>query len=114
MYCLGKDMYWEEEVEQEEYPCCWWYRQSRAHNVEMTSYALLTYTHKQRTVDGAKIVSWMAKQRNSQGGFRSTQVSCNIKDFYKTNIHFTGVLGEKCMLLMMDIIGHYVSQQTGG
>jgi len=40
----------------------------------MTSYALLTYTHRRNVTAALPIVKWLSKKRNSIGGFSSTQV----------------------------------------
>ena len=45
-------------------------------SVEMTSYVLLSLVKlgsKQNMVDARSIVRWLSKQRNSEGGFISTQ-----------------------------------------
>ena len=42
--------------------------------IEIASYALLTYTLKRNKVNGMMILDWLVKQRNSYGGFASTQV----------------------------------------
>jgi hypothetical protein len=44
--------------------------------VEMTSYVLLTFVKlgsKEEMIEARSIVRWLSKQRNSQGGFISTQ-----------------------------------------
>lgn len=43
--------------------------------VEMTAYALLTFAAKRDIAYSLPIVKWLTKQRNSLGGFSSTQVS---------------------------------------
>ncbi|XP_066596179.1 CD109 antigen-like isoform X2 [Prorops nasuta] len=50
-----------------------WYSLPRSVDVEMTSYALLTYLNKNLLTDSIDIMKWMVKQRNSEGGFASTQ-----------------------------------------
>ena len=42
--------------------------------VEMSSYALLTYLERGLAKDALPIMHWLVAQRNSQGGFASTQV----------------------------------------
>ena len=42
--------------------------------IEIASYALLTYTLKRNEINGMMILDWLVKQRNSYGGFASTQV----------------------------------------
>jgi len=56
----------------------WWARQARSSDIEQTSYALLALLEMDgRTKDGLKkavpIVRWLSKQRNSLGGWASTQ-----------------------------------------
>ncbi|XP_059473013.1 CD109 antigen-like isoform X2 [Neocloeon triangulifer] len=41
--------------------------------VEMTSYALMTYLERGLVKDSLPILKWLISQRNSQGGFESTQ-----------------------------------------
>lgn len=53
-------------------PVPYWY-EVPSYDIEMTSYALLTYTYMKYTQDGAGIAGWLATQRNSLGGYRSTQ-----------------------------------------
>ncbi|XP_015181620.1 PREDICTED: CD109 antigen-like isoform X2 [Polistes dominula] len=45
----------------------------RSVDVEMTSYALLTYLRRHLIADSIPIMKWLVKQRNSEGGFASTQ-----------------------------------------
>ncbi|PVD34645.1 hypothetical protein C0Q70_05922 [Pomacea canaliculata] len=50
-----------------------WQRDTDAVNVEMTSYALLTYQLRNDISKSLPIVRWLTSQRGSQGGFISTQ-----------------------------------------
>lgn len=43
--------------------------------VEMTAYALLTYTLLGDVATALPVVKWLSQQRNALGGFSSTQVS---------------------------------------
>ena len=43
--------------------------------VEMTAYALLTYVAMGDVASAMPVVKWLSQQRNSLGGFSSTQVS---------------------------------------
>lgn len=43
-------------------------------DIEMTSYALLVQAAKQDFGNGMPIMKWITSQRNSNGGFASTQV----------------------------------------
>ena len=46
-------------------------------NVEITAYGLLANMRRGRDLgDSVCIAKWLAEQRNSYGGFRSTQVRC--------------------------------------
>eukprot|EP00112_Aurelia_sp_Birch-Aquarium-sp1_P019575 Seg4866.2 transcript_id=Seg4866.2/GoldUCD/mRNA.D3Y31 product="C3 and PZP-like alpha-2-macroglobulin domain-containing protein 8" protein_id=Seg4866.2/GoldUCD/D3Y31 len=47
-------------------------------DVEMTSYGLMTYISglDKDTLSAAPIIRWLSKQRNSLGGFASTQDTC--------------------------------------
>ncbi|KAL7293106.1 hypothetical protein TKK_0013261 [Trichogramma kaykai] len=50
-----------------------WSTLSRSVDVEMTSYALLTYLRRNELSDATAIMKWLVKQRNVEGGFTSTQ-----------------------------------------
>ena len=52
----------------------YWKNPSHALQVEIASYALLTQTLRRNKTTGMKILDWLVKQRNSYGGFVSTQV----------------------------------------
>jgi len=43
-------------------------------SIETTAYALLLYAEERDIDIGLKIVKWLIKQRNPNGGFGSTQV----------------------------------------
>lgn len=43
--------------------------------IEMTAYALLTYTLLGDVATALPVVKWLSQQRNTLGGFSSTQVS---------------------------------------
>ena len=51
------------------------YQRARSVDIEMTAYALLTYTHHQDFSGAVPIAKWLVSQRNSLGGFSSTQVN---------------------------------------
>lgn len=49
-------------------------------NIEITAYCLLTYLERGLLADALSIARWLVAQRNSNGGFVSTQVlsiTCN-------------------------------------
>ncbi|XP_076646328.1 thioester-containing protein 1 allele R1 isoform X2 [Halictus rubicundus] len=50
-----------------------WYSLPRPVDVEMTSYALLTYLRRNLVTDSIPLMKWLVKQRNAEGGFASTQ-----------------------------------------
>ncbi|XP_076446304.1 CD109 antigen-like [Babylonia areolata] len=51
----------------------WRTPQAGASDVEMTSYALLTYAATNDITGGLDVLKWVASQRNPRGGFSSTQ-----------------------------------------
>lgn len=51
-------------------PC----HQARTSNIETTAYALLIQAVREDVTAGLDIIKWLVRQRNSQGGFGSTQV----------------------------------------
>ena len=52
-----------------------WYGKPRPLDIEMTSYALLTYLERGESEEALPILRWLMRQRNEMGGFQSTQVS---------------------------------------
>ena len=56
-----------------------YYHQASSVSIETTGYALMSYIAGQvpfrNALDRSSIAKWMMKQRNSNGGFSSTQVS---------------------------------------
>lgn len=50
-----------------------WMDSSKAIMIEQTSYILLAYTLREDRNNGVQILSWLVKQRNTRGGFSSTQ-----------------------------------------
>ncbi|XP_017876968.1 CD109 antigen-like isoform X2 [Ceratina calcarata] len=51
----------------------WYHSVPRPVDVEMTSYALLTYLRRNLVTDSLPVMKWLVKQRNAEGGFASTQ-----------------------------------------
>ncbi|XP_011158223.1 CD109 antigen isoform X2 [Solenopsis invicta] len=49
------------------------YSLPRSVDVEMTSYALLLYLKRNLVTDAIPVMKWLVKQRNTEGGFASTQ-----------------------------------------
>jgi len=62
------------------------YVQAPAIDVEMTSYALLTYVEQRRMSEALPVVKWLLTQRNPEGGFVSTQVYGAPPFIYYTSI----------------------------
>ena len=65
------------------------YYRARGADIEMTAYALMTYTLLAETDpsligQAMPIVKWLTKQRNALGGFASTQV---LGYLHKDDIH---------------------------
>ena len=64
------ELHWEKVVDVDKNS--WWYMQPRSLDVEITAYGLLTVRNI-NTNKALKIIKWLVKQRNSMGGFSSTQ-----------------------------------------
>lgn len=54
------------------------YMKGTASDVEMTSYALLTYVDQNKIAEALPVVKWLLTQRNRNGGFYSTQVQYSL------------------------------------
>ena len=69
-------LHWTEESSEKKKPEQWFrpYYQPRSADIEITSYALLVYAHRGEKQNGLPIARWLAQQRNSLGGYSSTQV----------------------------------------
>ena len=73
-------MYWTEQSKATTSPYRYYSPHRSSVEVEMTAYALLAILHEQNdksssvTDEAMHIVRWLSKQRNSYGGFASTQV----------------------------------------
>lgn len=77
MFFVGNFKYWstgEEPCSSESPSGYCGYSVARASDIEMTAYVLLTLLKLESTTELMPIVRWIIKQRNGQGGFRSTQV----------------------------------------
>ena len=78
MQCSLSDgtLHWEENSLEKTEPSPWRrpYYKPRSADVEITSYVLLAYAHKKDIAMGLPIAQWLAQQRNSLGGYSSTQV----------------------------------------
>ena len=70
-------LHWTEDTKQPATLDTPWFRpyyRPRSADIEMTSYALLVYAHRADRQNGLPIARWLAQQRNSLGGYSSTQV----------------------------------------
>lgn len=56
-----------------------WSKVPNSINIEMTSYALLSYIKRRMYEDAMPILRWLITQQNNQGGFASTQVRMNVE-----------------------------------
>ena len=71
-------IYWQEKQEASkpnDNP--WWrpYYKPRSADIEITAYALLAYSLDKDINVGLQISRWLSQQRNSMGGYSSTQVN---------------------------------------
>jgi len=66
---IAGDLFWD-KTETVDYG---WWSYSRSKAVEMTAYNVLTMTLLDQLPEAVNAVKWLAKQRNSKGGFVSTQ-----------------------------------------
>uniref|UniRef100_A0A915JB84 Uncharacterized protein n=1 Tax=Romanomermis culicivorax TaxID=13658 RepID=A0A915JB84_ROMCU len=76
---VSKDglMYWKKaESKMDDIKTPYWYDKPPPAEVEMTSYALLTYLLRGDVSGALPLVRWLVGQQNAQGGFSSTQSVC--------------------------------------
>ena len=57
----------------------------RSNDIEMTSYALLTYVRRNESAMAAPIMKWIASKQNELGGYSSTQVILRISGCVNEN-----------------------------
>ena len=80
MSILDGNRYWGEPKKAEKPKEGWFYapyRQAKSTDIEQTAYGLmasLPESDKSKAVDSIDIVRWLSQQRNSLGGWSSTQV----------------------------------------
>ena len=69
-------LHWEQDSSEQTETSPWLrpYYRPRSADIEITSYVLLTYAHRRDIQMGLPISQWLAQQRNSLGGYSSTQV----------------------------------------
>ena len=77
-------IHWEEPQDKDESDKrrSWWYK-PRSTDIEQTSYALLAklqFGGRNAVQQTIPIVRWLSKQRNSLGGWSSTQVSGKLRN----------------------------------
>lgn len=53
--------------------------QPRSLDIEVAAYALLSHFRQRKVSEGFPVMRWLSRQRNSLGGFASTQVSNFLK-----------------------------------
>jgi CD109 antigen len=66
-------MYWKKEILEDGLKTYWVHRSRSTVNVEMSSYAMLTYILAGYVDQTFPIMKWLVSQRNYRGGFQSTQ-----------------------------------------
>ncbi|XP_044019727.1 CD109 antigen-like isoform X2 [Aphidius gifuensis] len=84
----------------------WFGTLTRSADVEMTSYALLTYLNRNLISDSIPVMKWLVKQRNPEGGFSSTQDTV-------VGIYALSKLGEK-LLTRNNNIAITINYEGGG
>ena len=57
---------------------CWWCYRPSSEAVEMTAYMVMVHVLRSEPGLAVESVKWLDRQRNSQGGFVSTQDSCGL------------------------------------
>jgi len=81
-----------------------WWHYSRSKAVEMTAYNVLTMTLLDQLPEAVQAVKWLAKQRNSRGGFVSTQdtvVALQALSLYAQKV------GRKVLNMDIDIVENH-------
>ena len=77
MCYLDGTLYWTEDIKKKDKKERPWFRpyyRPRSADIEITSYALLVYAQRRDRQNGLAVARWLAQQRNSLGGYSSTQV----------------------------------------
>ena len=65
--------FWQLQKQEEECSHCWWSYRPSSEAVEMTAYMVMTHVLRSELALALDSVKWLGRQRNSQGGFVSTQ-----------------------------------------
>lgn len=60
-----------------------YYEKPPSNDIEMTAYALLTYTRRKAFISALPILKWLTSKRNELGGFSNTQVRLILKNYKK-------------------------------
>ena len=77
LLCSDGMLYWKEDRKDNKQQKRPWFRpyyRPRSADIEITSYALLVYAQRRDRKNGLAIARWLAQQKNSLGGYSSTQV----------------------------------------
>ncbi|XP_037921191.1 CD109 antigen-like isoform X10 [Hermetia illucens] len=70
---VGRKWWAKPEPQEDKTKTNFWFWKPRSANVETTAYGLLTYLESGRVAESLPILKWLIGQRNSNGGFESTQ-----------------------------------------
>ena len=65
--------FWQLQKQEVECSHCWWSYRPSSEAVEMTAYMVMTHVLRSELALALDSVKWLGRQRNSQGGFVSTQ-----------------------------------------
>ena len=90
---LPDSKFW--EIPRPETPCTWyWGCRASSESVEMTAYMIQSLVLRGRAGEAVDSVKWLSRQRNSRGGFVSTQdtvVALQALSMYSRNVTSTPV-----------------------
>merc|ERR1711963_646092 len=90
---LPDSKFW--EIPRPETPCTWyWGCRASSESVEMTAYMIQSLVLRGRAGEAVESVKWLSRQRNSRGGFVSTQdtvVALQALSMYSRNVTSTPV-----------------------
>jgi len=97
--------FWELERSAVECENCWWSYRPSSQAVEMTAYMVMTHVLREELPLAVASVKWLGRQRNSQGGFVSTQdtvLALQALSLYSQRVART----EQNVNIDVDIVGH--------
>ena len=98
MFLIDGNRYWGEPKQPEKPREDWFYapyRQAKSTDIEQTAYGLMASIgkdDKSKAINNIDIVRWLSQQRNSLGGWSSTQVSTiilNLNACFITSIMYS-------------------------